>query len=84
MTTSAEQLAQLWALAGGDAKALSHADLPGDEPALPGIYHVGVQAQSAIAASALAAAEIHRARVMEKMQASSLAELVKMSLRLPS
>ena len=62
MTTSAEQLAQLWALAGGDAKALSHADLPGGEPALPGIYHVGVQAQSSIAASALAAAEVHRAR----------------------
>ncbi len=61
-TASQEQLALLWSLMGGEAASLQHVNLPGEEPALPGIYHVGVQAQSAIAASALAAAEIHRAR----------------------
>ncbi len=62
MSASAEQLAHLWSLAGGEASALDNADLPGDEPALPSIYRVGVQAQSSIAAAGLAAAEIHRAR----------------------
>ena len=61
-TASQEQLTHLWSLMGGDAAALGNADLPGDEPALPGIYNVGVQAQASVAASALAAAEVHRAR----------------------
>ena len=61
-TASQEQLAHLWSLMDGNAAALGNADLPGGEPALPGIYNVGVQAQAAIAASGLAAAEIHRAR----------------------
>lgn len=62
MSESQEQLQHLWSLAGGEAAALGNADLPGGEPALPGIYKVGVQAQASIAAAGLAAAEIHRAR----------------------
>ena len=62
MSQSQQELSRLWSLAGGDASALAHADLPGEEPALPGIYKVGVQAQASIAATALAATEIHRVR----------------------
>ena len=56
------QLEHIWQLADGDASALDRVTLTGQEPALPGIYKVGVQAQAAIAATGLAAAEIHRAR----------------------
>jgi len=59
---AAGQLEHIWNLAEGEAAALEAVSLTGDEPALPGIYHVGVQAQAAIAATGLAAAEIHRAR----------------------
>ena len=59
---AAGQLEHIWGLAGGDATALNRVTLTGDEPALPGIYNVGVQAQAAIAATGLAAAEIHKAR----------------------
>ena len=52
MSQSQQELSRLWSLAGGDASALAHADLPGEEPALPGIYKVGVQAQASIAATA--------------------------------
>lgn len=59
---TAEQLAQIWRLAGGETGALDRVTLTGSEPALPGIYKVGVQAQAAIAATGLAAAAIHQAR----------------------
>ena len=59
---AAGQLEHIWNLAGGEAAALEQVSLAGDEPALPGIYNVGVQAQAAIAATGLAAAELHRAR----------------------
>jgi crotonobetainyl-CoA:carnitine CoA-transferase CaiB-like acyl-CoA transferase len=62
MSEPQQQLRHLWELGGGDADALSRVELTGSEPALPGIYKVGVQAQAAIAAAGLAAAEIHRAR----------------------
>jgi crotonobetainyl-CoA:carnitine CoA-transferase CaiB-like acyl-CoA transferase len=62
MSESQEQLQHLWSLAGGDASALSQVELTGAEPALPGIYKVGVQAQSVIAATGLAAAAVHQAR----------------------
>lgn len=59
---AAGQLDHIWRLAGGDAAALEQVTLTGHEPALPGLYHVGVQAQAAIAAAGLAAAELHKAR----------------------
>ena len=62
MSMAAAELAALWKLTGGETAALQQVSLTGEEPALPGIYNVGVQAQASIAASALAAAEIHRAR----------------------
>ena len=58
---AAGQLEHIWGLAGGNAAALDAVTLTGDEPALPGIYNVGVQAQAAIAATGLAAAEVHKA-----------------------
>ncbi|MCA8927237.1 MAG: CoA transferase [Alphaproteobacteria bacterium] len=61
-TAAAGELERLWDLAGGAADALDRVVLTGDEPALPGLYKVGVQAQAAIAATGLAAAELHRAR----------------------
>lgn len=62
MSESHAQLRHIWGLAGGDAGALDAVTLTGQEPALPGIYNVGVQAQAAIAATGLAAAEVHKAR----------------------
>ena len=59
---AADQLGHIWGLAGGAAAALDQVILTGDEPALPGIYNTGVQAQAAIAATGLAAAEVHKAR----------------------
>lgn len=59
---AAGQLEHIWGLASGDAKALDQVTLTGAEPALPGIYNVGVQAQAAIGAAGLAATEIHKAR----------------------
>ena len=55
-------LARLWALAGLDPAALSDLQLTGDEPVLPSTFRVDAAAQSTIAASALAAAEVLRLR----------------------
>lgn len=55
-------LADLWQLAGLNPLALDHADLTGVEPALPSSFAVGTAAQCALAASALAAAEVRHVR----------------------
>jgi crotonobetainyl-CoA:carnitine CoA-transferase CaiB-like acyl-CoA transferase len=55
-------LRDLWTAAGGAPDALSRVTLGGEEPALASSFRVGAAAQAAIAASALAAAEIHRQR----------------------
>src|SRR6185503_225284 len=55
-------LHDLWSLAGGAPDALSRVALTGADPALPSSFRVGTAAQVAIAAAALAAAEIHRHR----------------------
>ena len=58
----AEALRRLWLAAGGAPAALSAVTLSGSEPALPSSFAVGTAAQVAIAASALASAEIGRLR----------------------
>jgi crotonobetainyl-CoA:carnitine CoA-transferase CaiB-like acyl-CoA transferase len=55
-------LARLWALAGLDPSALADVQLTGNEPVLPSTFRVDAAAQSTIAASALAAAELLRQR----------------------
>ena len=62
MQTPREILGDLWHLAGGDAAALDRLTLTGDEPQLPSTFRVAAAAQVSIAAAALAAAEIWRAR----------------------
>ena len=56
-----EAVAGLWSLAGGDSAALGQLALTGAEPALPSSFRLGTVAQAAIAASGLAAAELHHA-----------------------
>jgi crotonobetainyl-CoA:carnitine CoA-transferase CaiB-like acyl-CoA transferase len=60
--TAHAALAGIWSTGGGDRSALERVTLTGSEPALPSSFHMGVVAQSSIAASALAAAEIWRSR----------------------
>jgi hypothetical protein len=60
--TPRDILAELWALVGLRAEALTQARLVGAEPALPSSFRVGALAQAAIAASGLAAAELWRQR----------------------
>jgi crotonobetainyl-CoA:carnitine CoA-transferase CaiB-like acyl-CoA transferase len=62
MQTPRDILTDLWTGAGGDAAALDHVTLTGDEPALPSSFRVGTAAQVSIAAAGLAAAEIWRMR----------------------
>ena len=58
----ADIVAALWQAASGDAAALAHLQLSGDEPVLPSSFRLGAAAQASIAVSALAAAELrHRA-----------------------
>jgi crotonobetainyl-CoA:carnitine CoA-transferase CaiB-like acyl-CoA transferase len=57
-----EVLQKLWAGLGHDPAALEHLTLTGHEPVLPSSFAVGTAMQASIAASALAAAEIWRAR----------------------
>ncbi|MCK8784472.1 CoA transferase [Roseomonas sp. NAR14] len=61
-TDPALALAGLWRTAGLDPAALDRLRLAGREPALPSTYAIGTAAQASIAASALAAAELHRRR----------------------
>ena len=58
----AQILANLWTAAAGDPSALTCVTLAGAEPALPSSFRVGAAAQTSIAATALAAAEIWRQR----------------------
>lgn len=63
MTATAQHaLADLWDAVGLDRVALDNVDLAGAEPALPSSFALGTAAQASIAASGLAAAELHRAR----------------------
>jgi crotonobetainyl-CoA:carnitine CoA-transferase CaiB-like acyl-CoA transferase len=62
MTSPQEALARIWRIAGGDEAALARVSLTGADPALPSSFKVGTVAQATIAASALAAAEVDRAR----------------------
>ena len=62
VATPAEILAGLWSAAAGDPAALGRVTLTGAEPVLPSSFRVGAAAQSAIAAAALAAAEIWKQR----------------------
>jgi crotonobetainyl-CoA:carnitine CoA-transferase CaiB-like acyl-CoA transferase len=55
-------LPELWAHAGGAPEALHDVVLTGREPALPSSFRVGSIAQTTIAATALAAAELWRQR----------------------
>ena len=61
-TSPAQILADLWTAAAGDPSALARVTLTGAEPALPSSFRVGAAAQTSIAATALAAAEIWRHR----------------------
>ena len=60
--TPRQILAALWHLAGLPEEALEHVVLTGTEPVLPSSFRVGAAAQAAIAAAALAAAEVWRRR----------------------
>ncbi|EHL95279.1 III protein, CoA-transferase family [Acetobacteraceae bacterium AT-5844] len=60
--TPAEATRALWQRAGLPGEALSHLSLTGAEPALPSSFAVGTAAQATIAATALAAAELHHLR----------------------
>src|SRR4051812_43662505 len=62
MQTPREILTQLWFVAGGHPSALDAVSLTGEEPQLPSSFRVAAAAQTSIAASALAAAEIWRLR----------------------
>src|SRR5262245_62130874 len=62
MTESAAALRELWTLAGGDPAALERISLTGADPILPTDFKIGTAASAVIGASALAAAEIWRAR----------------------
>ncbi len=62
MITSRQALEALWSLTGLPADATGSALLTGAEPVLPSSFRVDTAAQVSIAASALAAAELHRLR----------------------
>jgi crotonobetainyl-CoA:carnitine CoA-transferase CaiB-like acyl-CoA transferase len=55
-------LRQLWQAAAGTDEALQRVELTGAEPVLPSSFAVGTAAQAALAAGALAAAELGRHR----------------------
>src|SRR3990170_547059 len=63
-------LQQLWDAAGMPAQALEAVSLSGTEPVLPSSFKVGTAAQAAIAAAALAAAELGRMRNGVQQQVS--------------
>lgn len=65
MTSARAALTEIWSIGGGAAGALDSVSLSGSEPVLPSTFRVDATAQATIAASALAAAEIWRARASE-------------------
>ena len=52
----------VWALGGGDPRALERVELAGEEPALPSVFPIGVAASACIGAAGLAASELWRLR----------------------
>jgi crotonobetainyl-CoA:carnitine CoA-transferase CaiB-like acyl-CoA transferase len=62
MTDPRVVLENLWIDLGHDASALDHVELTGREPVLPSSFAVGTAMQASVAASALAAAEVWKAR----------------------
>src|SRR5882757_4969021 len=70
VANSQDVLAALWRSAGQPDAALEAADLTGTEPVLPSTFAVGTAAQSTIAASALAAAELWRLRTGKQQRVS--------------
>jgi crotonobetainyl-CoA:carnitine CoA-transferase CaiB-like acyl-CoA transferase len=68
--SSKQALAALWRHAGQPEAALEAVTLTGAEPALPSSFAVGTAAQTSIAASALAAAELWRLRSGRQQQVS--------------
>jgi crotonobetainyl-CoA:carnitine CoA-transferase CaiB-like acyl-CoA transferase len=60
----------LWTLASVDPNALVNLRLSGEEPALPSSFRVGALAQATIAATALAACEIWKARTGHRQRVS--------------
>src|SRR3954470_7419440 len=70
MQTPRDILTDLWILAGGDMFALGAVTLTGGEPQLPSSFRVAAAAQTSIAASGLAAAEIWRLRSAEAQEGS--------------
>ncbi|WP_439405151.1 CoA transferase [Bradyrhizobium sp. DASA03076] len=62
MQSPADILKDIWTSAGGDAAALEHVHLTGEEPQIPSSFRVAVAGQTTIAAAGLAAAEIWRLR----------------------
>src|SRR4051794_28579042 len=68
MQTPREILAGLWTSAGGDPGALEAVTLTGEEPQLPSSFRVAAAAQTAIAAAAMAAAQIWKLRSGQSQQ----------------
>ena len=66
--STAEILATLWQLAGGDPAALTQVAFRGTEPALPSSFRVGAAAQASIAAAGLAAAELWHLRTGKRQR----------------
>ena len=62
MQSPAEILNDIWTSVGGDAAALEHVRLTGEEPQLPSSFRVAATAQVSVAAAGLAAAEIWKLR----------------------
>ena len=60
--TAREALEGVWALGGGDPRALERIELAGEEPALPSVFPIGVAASACIGAAGLAASELWRLR----------------------
>src|SRR3954465_10925776 len=70
MQSPTEVLSGIWTSAGGDAAALAHVRLTGEEPQIPSSFRVAVAGQTTIAAAGLAAAEIRRLRSGETQDVS--------------
>ncbi|MCK1405386.1 CoA transferase [Bradyrhizobium sp. 76] len=70
MQSPTEVLSGIWTSAGGDAAALAHVRLTGEEPQIPSSFRVAIAGQTTIAAAGLAAAEIWRLRSGEAQDVS--------------
>jgi crotonobetainyl-CoA:carnitine CoA-transferase CaiB-like acyl-CoA transferase len=62
MQSPADILKDIWTSAGGDAAALAHVRLTGNEPQIPSSFRVAAAAQASVAAAGLAAADIWKLR----------------------